>query len=148
MRKTITVLTIAALTFIGGAPSAMAFSSGSSGSSFMEALTPATPEEMIRKTIEDSLEHEGYEIAHNLTPYAQTLLKSNNLASRDEASSVLSAAGLTRGQGGGMYTNLEAIQEAFKPTGPRQPRNGLKAVVGVDYGIYTTRYMIHMQPYA
>lgn len=147
MRKTIAALTIAALT-LAGAPSASAFSFGSSGSSFLESSTPATPEEQIRKAIEDSLDHAGYEIAHDLTPHAQTSLKSNDPREVDRADSVIAAAGLTRGQGGGMYTNLEAIQEMFKPTGPREPRNGLKAVVGVDYGIFTTRYMIHMHPYS
>lgn len=146
MRKTIAALTIAALTLVM-APSATAFSSGSSGS-IIGSSTPATPEEQIREAIENAFDHAGYEIAHDLTPHAQTSLKSNDPREVDRADSVIAAAGLTSGQGGGLYSDLEVIKDRFKPTGPREPRNGLKAVVGVDYGIFTTRYMIHMQPYS
>lgn len=142
MRKSIAALTIAALT-LAGAPSASAFSFGSSGSSFLGSSTPATPEERIRNAIENAYRHAGYEIAHDLTPYAQIVLISNDPAERSVARDILDEAGIRSGNGGSFYSDVDLLEERFATTGQPQPKNGLTAVVSVDYGIITTRYMVY-----
>lgn len=142
MKKTITAITIAALTLSAATP-ATAVSVGSSGSSSISSdSTQSGTEKRLRDAAIGSYERTGFTLDPQIHALAQKYVKASG-SDRSQIRDELNALGVTTASGGNFVSNEQALL-AFLTIGEglQLPSNGKRFGVGVDFGAATTEIQV------